>query len=68
MTHIVDSRLKGVIKEANKEKAYKQVAEAMLNEKVFELTIAKRRAAFTKKAQELVERKAEDLQVKLGEA
>ena len=40
----------------------------MLNEKVFELAVAKRRAAFAKKAQELVERKAEDLQGKLGEA
>ncbi|XP_065636557.1 uncharacterized protein LOC136070483 [Quercus suber] len=68
LTHVVEGRLKGVMEEANKEKAQKQVAKAMLNEKVLELATVERRAAFAKKAWELAERKAKDLQGKLGEA
>jgi len=37
MTHVVEGRLKGIIEEADKEKALKQVAEASLNEKTLEL-------------------------------
>ena len=37
MTLVVEGRLKGIIEEANKEKALKQVVEANLNEKTLEL-------------------------------
>ena len=39
MTHVVEGRLKGVMEEADKEKALKQVAEANLKEKTLELNI-----------------------------
>ena len=37
MTLVVEGRLKGIIEEADKEKALKQVVEANLNEKTLEL-------------------------------
>lgn len=39
LNHVVDGRLKGIMEEANKEKALKQVAKATLNEKVLELAM-----------------------------
>lgn len=39
MTHVVEGQLKGVIKEADKEKALKQVVEASLKEKTLELNV-----------------------------
>lgn len=33
MTHVVEGRFKGIMEEADKEKALKQVAKATLNEK-----------------------------------
>ena len=42
MTHVVKGQLKGVMEEADKEKALKQVAEVSLNEKTLELNVVKR--------------------------
>ena len=44
LTHVVEGWLKGVMEEADKEKALKQVAEATLNEKVLKLATIDRRA------------------------
>ena len=55
MTHVVEGRLKGMMEEADKEKALKQVAKASLNEKTLELSMAERRVTTSKKAQELAE-------------
>ena len=44
LTHVVEGWLKGVMEEADKEKALKQVVEATLNEKVLELATTDRRA------------------------
>nr|POE45891.1 hypothetical protein CFP56_40927 [Quercus suber] len=68
MTHVVKGRLKGVMEEADKEKALKQVAKASLNKKTLELNVVEQRAATTKRALELAEQKAKDLQGKLSEA
>ncbi|KAM3732106.1 hypothetical protein ACB098_11G035600 [Castanea mollissima] len=68
MTHVVEGRLKGVVEEANKDKALKQVVEASLNEKTLELNVVEQRAVTAEKTWELAEQKAEDLQGKLGEA
>lgn len=39
MTHVVEGRLKGVMEEADKEKALKQVVEVSLNERTLELNV-----------------------------
>ena len=64
----MEGRLKGMMKEADKEKALKQDAKASLNEKTLELNVVERRATTVERAQELTKQKAEDLQGKLGEA
>ena len=68
MTLVVEGRLKGIIEEANKEKALKQVVEANLNEKTLELNAMEWRATIVERARELAKQRAEGLQGKLGEA
>ena len=68
MTLVVKGRLKGIIEEANKEKALKQVVEANLNEKTLELNAMEWRATIVERARELAKQRAEGLQGKLGEA
>ena len=60
--------MKGVMEEADKEKALKQVAEATLNEKVLELATTDRRAISVERTWELAKQKVEALQGKLEEA
>ena len=64
----MEGQLKGMMEEANKEKALKQVTGSNLNKKTLELNVAKRRITTTERAQELAEQSAEDLQGKLGKA
>ena len=47
---MVEGRLKGMMEEANKEKALKQVAKANLNEKTLELNSVECRATIAKRA------------------
>ena len=54
LTHVVEGRLNGMMEEADKEKALKQVVEANLKEKTLELNVVERRAATTEKVRELV--------------
>ena len=61
LTHVVEGRLKGVMKQANKEKALKQVVKATLNENILKLATTKRRATSTEMAQELAEQKVKAL-------
>lgn len=61
MTHVVEGRLKGIIEEADKEKALKQVVEASLNEKTLELNAMEWRATTAERARELAEQRAEGL-------
>ena len=68
MTHVVEGQLKGIMKEADKEKALKQSFEVSLNEKTMELNVVKWRATTADRAWELAEQKAEDRQGKLGES
>lgn len=49
------------MKQANKEKALKQVVEVTLNEKILKLATTKRRATSTERAQELAEQKVKAL-------
>ena len=42
MTHVIKGQLKGVMEEADKEKALKQVAEVSFNGKTLELNVVKR--------------------------
>ena len=67
MTYVVKVWPKGVMEEAEKEKALKQAAEASFNEKSLELNVVKRWAITAERAQELAEQKAKDLQGKLNE-
>lgn len=67
MTYVVEVWPKGVMEEAEKEKALKQAAEASFNEKSLELNVVKRWAITAERAQELAEQKAKDLQGKLNE-
>lgn len=39
MNHVVEGRFEGIMEEADKEKALKQVAEANLNKKTLELSL-----------------------------
>nr|POE61246.1 hypothetical protein CFP56_61492 [Quercus suber] len=55
LTYVMEGRLKGVMKEADKEKALKQVAEASLKEKTLGLNVMERRVTTTEKALELAE-------------
>ena len=64
----MEGRLKGMMKEAGKEKALKQDAKASLNVKTLELNVVERQATTVERAQELAKQKAEDLQGKLGKA
>lgn len=57
----MEGRLKGVMKQANKEKALKQVVKATLNENILKLATTKRRATSTEMAQELAEQKVKAL-------
>ena len=50
----MEGRLNGMMEEADKEKALKQVVEANLKEKTLELNVVERRAATTEKVRELV--------------
>ena len=68
MTHVVKGQLKGVMEEADKKKALKQVAKATLKEKVLELATTDRRAIFVERTWELAKQKVEALQGKLEEA
>lgn len=68
LTHVVEGRLKGMMEEADKDKALKQVAEVSLNKKTLELNSVECQPITTEKARELAEQKAKDLQGKLGEA
>lgn len=61
LTHDVEGRLKGVMKQANKEKALKQVVKATLNENILKLATTKRRETSTEMAQELAEQKVKAL-------
>ena len=67
MTYVVEVWPKGVMEEAEKEKALKQATEASFNEKSLELNVVKRWAITAERAQELAEQKAKDLQGKLNE-
>ena len=58
--------LKGVMEEADKEKALKQVAEASLKEKTLGLNVMERRTTIAEKALELAKQKAKVFQGKLG--
>lgn len=51
----MESQLKGIREEADKEKALKQVANDSLNEKNFEMTAIEWRETMAEKAQELAE-------------
>ena len=58
---IVLGRLKGMMEEADKKKALKQVAEASLNKNTLQLSTTKWRVNTVERARELVEQKAEGL-------
>ena len=59
LTHVVEGRLKGMMEEANKKKALKQVVEANLNEKTQELNAIECQATMVERALELAKQKAE---------
>ena len=63
----MEGRLKGVMEEADKEKALKQVAETSLKEKTLGLNVMERWATTAKKALKLAKYKTKGLQGKLGE-
>ena len=67
MTHVVEGRVKEAQEETNKEKAFKQVAKASLQEKTLGLNVMERRATTVEKELELAEQKARDLQGRLRE-
>lgn len=63
---MVEGRLKGMMEEADKDKALKQVAEVSLNKKTLELNSVECQPITTEKARELAEQKAKDLQGSSG--
>lgn len=65
MTHILEGRLKVAAKEADKEKALKQVSESTLNERVLKLASMKQRPIAAKMAQDSAKQKAGVMQGKL---
>lgn len=67
LTQVVKGRYKGMVEEANKEKALKQVAEANLSEKTLELSSVQCRVTTTENAWEVAKKTVEQLQTKLDE-
>lgn len=65
--HMKEGQLKEAQEETDKEKALKQVAESCLQEKTLRLNVMERQLTTAKKALELAEQKASDLQGRLGE-
>ena len=63
LTLIVDGRMKELSKDAEQEKALKDVVEAMVKEKVKVAEIAKKKAIMAKKAKASAESKSAELKV-----
>ena len=66
LTHIIDGRLKELFEDLEREKALKDVAEAIAKEKVKATRTAKKKVAAAKKARALAESKSVELEVQLG--
>ena len=66
LTHIIDGRLKELSEDLEREKALKDVAEAIAKEKVKATRTAKKKVAAAKKARALAESKSVELEVQLG--
>lgn len=68
MTHMWEERLKGAVKEAEKERALKEVSKANLQDQGVVMEAVERRATKVERARAATEKKAADLEGKLGEA
>ena len=67
LTHVLDGWLKELAEDVEREKAFKDVAEASAKEKTKATAIAEKKAAASKKAQVSTEKKFSELEAKLGE-
>lgn len=61
MTYVVEGWYKGMVEEANKENALKQVAKANLSEKTLELILVQRRVTTGKSARKVAEKTTKQL-------
>ena len=68
MTHMLEGQLKGAVEEAEKERALKEVFKAIRQDQVTALRAAERRAMEAKRAYVAIEKRAADLEGKLGDA
>ena len=72
ITHILEGRLKGAVKEADKERVLKEVSESTLQEQTTDLATAdlaatERRSIEAKRARVTAEKRVANLEGKLGE-
>ena len=67
LTHIFDGRLKELAEDAEREKAFKDVAEATSKEKTKATTTAEKKAVMSEKDRVTVEKGSSELEAKLGE-
>lgn len=68
MTHMWEERHKGAVKEAEKERALKEVSKANLQDQGAVMEVVEMRATEVERARAAAEKKAADLEGKLGEA
>ena len=68
MIHVLNKRLKELVKDAEWEKAFKDVAAATAKEKGKAAEAAEKRAQSAKKARLVAEKKLTEVEVKLGSA
>ena len=66
MTHILDGRVKELAKDAEREKALKDVAEANAKEKTKAAAATERKDVASEKARALAEKRSSELETKLG--
>ena len=67
MTYILDGRVKELAKDAEREKALKDMAEANAKEKTKTATAMEKKVVASEKARALTEKRSSELETKLGE-
>ena len=67
MTHILDGRVKELAKDAEREKALKDVAEANAKEKTKTAAATEKKAITSEEARALAKKRSSELKTKLGE-
>lgn len=68
MTYILEGQLKGVVEEADKERALKEVSKSTLREQVADLAATKRRSMEAERACAATDKRVVELEGKLGDA